>query len=265
MLLETAMRADLTTLQTASRFLAGRGRIQVGIEGSITNPDAILVEESEILLKERWRWCTWRNGAVQNVKTILVHVDRDKCTRLVGVGELYAASFDAVAVGERVVRHLAIPLKVARDGIVERASQVVHPAVRARVGISLAALGLVGVNLLPCRVIDDGDGVAVRTVLDCIHARGQGNAEFRRVRDLAHYGLAGEIDDKAVLLTCVFDPALSGGRSRHQHEHRDRNEWTHTHDLSSRLLEFTCCRGRHERILQRHRKARKPYRARITG
>ena len=59
------------------------------------------------------------------------------------------ASFDAIAVGERVVRHLAIPLKVARDRIVERAAQVVHPSVRARIGVSLALLGSVGMNLLP--------------------------------------------------------------------------------------------------------------------
>jgi hypothetical protein len=98
----------------------GGGYAQVGVEGLIANPDPILVEESQRLLKQRRRWRTRRGCAIQNVEAILVHVDRDKGARLIGVGELYPMSFNAVRVAKRVIRHLGVPLNELRNGIVER-------------------------------------------------------------------------------------------------------------------------------------------------
>ena len=115
-----------------------------------------------------------------------MHVDRSKGARSIGVGELDPTSLDSVAVVVRVVRHRGVPLKETPRRIVERASQLTDPGVVAQIRIGLASPESLRVYCLDVRVLDHGDGVAIRTIFDTVDAPRQRDAVLRRIGDVPY-------------------------------------------------------------------------------
>ena len=61
-----------------------------------TTPTTPAQWRSRRCVNPTWRWCTGRHGSLKKIEAILVHVERGKGTRLIGVGELYLKSSHAV-------------------------------------------------------------------------------------------------------------------------------------------------------------------------
>ena len=144
-----------------------------------------------------------------------MHVDRGKGLRSIGVHELHPTSFNAVAVGVRVIRHLGVPLEETPRGKVHRSSKFGDVGVGAKVRIGLAVIESLRVYFLDVRIINHGDGVSGPPIFVTMDVPGQGDAKFREVRDVLHLRLTREVDQEGICPAVILDPLLSVGRPRH--------------------------------------------------
>src|SRR5947207_8769864 len=150
-------------------FLPISGRVI----SSIANRLPLFIKELQGLLKQPRRWCARRHGRLEDVETGAMPVDRREGTRSIGVGELQPMSLDHVRDIPRVMGNLGIPLKEFPRCVDNRSLHINPPVVLTRVALSPVLPALLdsrGVYSFGVLVIDHGDGVAVRAILDAIDA-----------------------------------------------------------------------------------------------
>src|SRR6266850_1755781 len=123
----------------------------VDVDELIAQPDPVLVEPSERLLKQARLRVPRRHGCLGDIELVPVHVDPCERTGLVGVvGELQLMAFDHVDVVPDVRRQLRVPLHELPRRVDDRAPHIVLPvpgvawASQARFGARRALLGFFG-------------------------------------------------------------------------------------------------------------------------
>src|SRR6266550_1787128 len=151
-----------------------RRRKSVRIDRGIANASPVLVEESRRLLEQPRLRRARRHGCLEDIETILVHVDRDEGTGFIGVvRELDLMSFDEILHSPPELRHLDVPCQDPLRRKVDGAAYVVLPGpgtlstvvIRSRTGalrVRVALLGSLRVYALGVGVIDHRDGVMAR-------------------------------------------------------------------------------------------------------
>src|SRR5947207_2418742 len=211
---------------------AGRCGISFDIDFLISEPDSLLVEESERLRKPARLRVARGYGGFDDVEPVLVHVHRGEGSRFVGVCQRQLMSFDELEEVPLILSHFRVPLHELPRCMNKRGSHVHLPPSLTTAGDSSAhdvaggaRLGFLAEYSLNLVVIDHAYRVAALALRDAVDAGRKVGAILRSIGRLRDLRLAREKARETVFAIGKLDPFLGEhGPGNGQHQ-GGRNQW----------------------------------------